>query len=99
MSTSTDTPSEPRSLPLGAIRIPEGANPRRHFDERALLELANFEQRGFCFDCDADGARSCGCLLEFKNGNQRAGSYVTDPVFIADRLPLKLDEHETTSTA
>ena len=41
MSTTTDTPSKPRLLPVEAIQVPEGANPRRHFDPRALQELAD----------------------------------------------------------
>jgi ParB family chromosome partitioning protein len=43
MTSSTDavTTSELRFVPLMAIQIEEGANPRRRFDEQALAELAD----------------------------------------------------------
>jgi ParB/RepB/Spo0J family partition protein len=41
MSTTTETANELRSLPIEAIHVPDGANPRRHFDQRALQELAD----------------------------------------------------------
>ncbi len=53
------------------------------------------EEVGFRFDeDDADAARSYGCLLEFQNGNYRPSSFITDPAFIADRVRLKLDQHQ-----
>ena len=38
---TTPTASELRLVPVEAIQVPEGANPRRHFDQRALQELAD----------------------------------------------------------
>jgi ParB/RepB/Spo0J family partition protein len=53
------------------------------------------EQVGFRFDqADADAARGYGCLLEFKDGNYWSSPFITDPAFIADRVRLKLDQHE-----
>jgi ParB family chromosome partitioning protein len=53
------------------------------------------QEVGFRFDQeDADAARGYGCLLEFKDGRFWSSSYITDPVFIADRVRLKLDSHE-----
>jgi ParB/RepB/Spo0J family partition protein len=53
------------------------------------------EEVGFRFDqADADAARSYGCLLEFKDGNHWSSAFITDPVFIADRVRQKLDNHE-----
>ncbi len=45
-------------------------------------------------DEDADAARSYGCLLEFKQCSWGSSRYLTDPVFIADRVRLALDGHE-----
>jgi ParB/RepB/Spo0J family partition protein len=54
------------------------------------------EEVGFGFDQeDADAARGYGCLLEFKQGRfWGPSSYITDPVFIADRVRLALDGYE-----
>jgi len=41
-----------------------------------------------------DAARGYGCLLDFKDGRFWSSSYITDPVFIADRVRLKLDSYE-----
>jgi ParB/RepB/Spo0J family partition protein len=43
MSTTTHAAATPslKLVPLEQIHIPEGANPRKHFDERALRELAD----------------------------------------------------------
>src|SRR5712691_276267 len=40
MSTSTHADPDARVVPLSAIQIADGANPRRHFDEAKLAELA-----------------------------------------------------------
>jgi len=47
-------------------------------------------------DEDSDAARGYGCLLELKRKTPFDGSsrYITDPAFIADRVRLKLDQHE-----
>jgi ParB/RepB/Spo0J family partition protein len=53
------------------------------------------EEVGFSFDQeDADAARSYGCLLEFKGRHWGETQLITDPVFIADRVRLALDERE-----
>ena len=53
------------------------------------------QEVGFGFDQqDADAARGYGCLLEFKNDGFWSSSYITDPVFIADRVRLQLDAYE-----
>ena len=54
------------------------------------------EEVGFGFDQeDADAARGYGCLLEFKQGRfWGPSSYITDAVFIADRVRLALDGYE-----
>jgi ParB/RepB/Spo0J family partition protein len=74
------------SLPLPA----EGSDDIR---ERyaALGEEVGF---GFAQE-DADAARGYGCLLEFKQGRfWGPSSYITDAVFIADRVRLALDGYE-----
>jgi ParB/RepB/Spo0J family partition protein len=54
------------------------------------------EEVGFSFDQDdADAARAYGCLLEFKRGRfWGPSSFITDPVFIADRVRFALDGYE-----
>ena len=53
------------------------------------------EEVGFSFDQeDADAARSYGCLLEFKGRHWGETQLITDPVFIADRVRLALDDCE-----
>jgi ParB family chromosome partitioning protein len=76
--------------PLDSLPLPaEGCDDIR--ERHAALG----EQVGFRFDQeDADAARSYGCLLEFKNGNHWSSMFITDPVFIADRVRIKLDTYE-----
>jgi ParB/RepB/Spo0J family partition protein len=69
--------------------------PTEGYDDIRERYAALGEEVGFCFDeADADAARGYGCLLEFKNGNYRSASCITDPAFIADRVRLKLDAHQ-----
>jgi hypothetical protein len=76
--------------PLDSLPLPADGCDDIHERHSALAE-----EIGFRFDQeDADAARSYGCLLEFKNGNHWSSSFITDPVFIADRVRLKLDKHE-----
>ena len=75
--------------PLESLPLPDGCDDIR--DRYAALG----EEAGFRFDqADADAARGYGCLLEFKDGNHWSSAFITDPVFIADRVRLKLDTHE-----
>lgn len=75
--------------PLESLPLPDGCDDIR--DRYAAIG----EEVGFRFDqADADAARGYGCLLEFKDGNHWSSAFITDPVFIADRVRLKLDAHE-----
>ncbi len=75
--------------PLESLPLPDGCDDIR--DRYAGLG----EEVGFRFDqADADAARGYGCLLEFKDGNHWPSAFITDPVFIADRVRLKLDAYE-----
>ena len=76
--------------PLESLPLPgEGCDDIR--ERHAALG----QEVGFRFDqADADAARGYGCLLEFKDGNHWSSSFITDPVFIADRVRLKLDSYE-----
>ncbi len=76
--------------PLESLPLPaEGCDDIR--DRYASLG----EEVGFRFDqADADAARGYGCLLEFKDGNHWSSAFITDPLFIADRVRLKLDAYE-----
>lgn len=45
-----------------------------------------------CTDADIDAARAFGCLLELGAGKGRSGLWVTDAVWLADRLGEQLDK-------
>lgn len=77
----------PDELPL-----PDGCDDIR---ERAAALAAEYGSVGFVFGQEeADAARGYGCLLEFKRDRFWSHAYITDPVFIADRIRLQLDQLE-----
>lgn len=64
-------------------------------DDIAQRVAAFGEPVGFRFGQEeADAARGYGCLLEIKRDRFFAHAYITDPVFIADRVRLQLDQLE-----
>ena len=77
----------PDELPL-----PDGCDDIR---ERAAALEAEYGSVGFVFGQEeADAARGYGCLLEFKRDRFWSHAYITDPVFIADRVRIQLDQLE-----
>jgi len=83
------TVSSYQHYPLEDLPLPEGCDDIR---ERAA---ALGEQVGFRFGQEeADAARGYGCLLEIKRDRFWSHAYITDPVFIADRVRMQLDQLE-----
>jgi ParB family chromosome partitioning protein len=77
---------------LEDLPLPDGCDDIR--DRTAALE-AEYGSVGFAFGHEeADAARSYGCLLEFKRDRYWSHAYITDPVFVADRIRLQLDQLE-----
>ncbi|HET8607490.1 MAG TPA: ParB/RepB/Spo0J family partition protein [Gaiellaceae bacterium] len=63
--------------------------------ERVATLEAEYGSVGFVFGQEeADAARSYGCLLEFKRDRFWSHAYITDRVFVADRIRLQLDQLE-----
>ena len=89
---------QPIALHIGyhAYSLDELALPDDGSDDiRARHEALGQDARFRFGDDDSDAARSYGCLLEFKDGRFRGSSrYITDPLFLADRVRLKLDQSE-----
>ena len=74
---------------LEDLLLPDGC------DDIAERVAAFGEPVGFRFGQEeADAARGYGCLLEIKRDRFFAHAYITDPVFIADRVRLQLDQLE-----
>ncbi|MDE3069969.1 MAG: ParB/RepB/Spo0J family partition protein [Acidobacteriota bacterium] len=74
---------------LEDVPLPDGC------DDITQRVAAIGEPVGFRFGQeDADTARGYGCLLEIKRDRFFAHAYITDPVFIADRVRLQLDQLE-----
>ena len=74
---------------LEDLPLPEGC------DDIAERVAAFGGPVGFRFGQEeADAARGYGCLLEIKRDRFFAHAYITDPVFVADRVRLQLDQLE-----
>ncbi len=74
---------------LDDLPLPEGC------DDIIERVAALGEPVGFRFGQEeADAARAYGCLLEIKRDRFFAHAYITDPVFVADRIRLQLDQLE-----
>jgi len=81
--------SEYQRYPLDSLPLPDGCDDIR---ERAA-SLGS--EVGFRFGQEeADAARGYGCLLEIKRDRFWSHAYITDAVFIADRVRLQLDQLE-----
>jgi ParB/RepB/Spo0J family partition protein len=77
---------------LDQLPLPDGSDDIR---ERAAELASEYGSVGFVFgQPEADAARSYGCLLEFKRDRFWSHAYITDPLFVADRVRLQLDQLE-----
>ena len=74
---------------LDSLPLPDGCD-----DIRERVQALD-EPVGFHFaQEEADAARGYGCLLEIKRDRFWSHAYITDPVFIADRVRIQLDQLE-----
>lgn len=77
---------------LDELPLPDGSDDIR---ERTAALEAEYGSGGFVFGQEeADAARGYGCLLEFKRDRFWSHAYITDPVFVADRIRLQLEKLE-----
>ena len=77
---------------LDQLPLPDGSDDIR---DRTAGLASDYGSVSFVFgQPEADAARSYGCLLEFKRDRFWSHAYITDPLFVADRIRLQLDQLE-----